>query len=621
MREKVMWRRLVIDESDLVPGADGSAGLNLLPVPADVSQVQISVAGLRALDVLLPSSVHQLDVTGCAPGLHLRLVERGGLHRLMVPPVGPGAVVRIWSDTPVQQLYICGLVQELDASLPADDGEVRLEIHECLRVGEAPWDDARITHAQASTADETPELVVYAGGTWAGTENVLKKRASARRFTAHGVIFPSRVELRRPLPEASFVGCRFLWLAGEPVQRLRIVDNPLLRSVEQHGRHLRVQGNCAAELFAQGHWQRMSVRNCPVRDLYVGSPVQLLLHGCGNLQSLHGQLASTDLNVIGGPVPNATGDARLVLSPRTPDEARQLLKRGHAPTACAVLDWASSTRSRSTLWIALRTLRVAADLGMDGNELWQRRDSLRALHHGGHPQAWWWDFPSDLALRGWSDDVRLWLRCVSQGVDAALQAMDGLCESVTPSSLSALCLVMLDDDLAVEERELLHELFSQQCRAAVRLRGFAVSHRKARGDIEAGGRDALMLVVSLLLRHPERQKAAELADLLAELVKATLWRSSAAAVLGTMHRHGCRRAAECLTELPRMRGVADEPVQGAALTQTVMWLLAQPPQQPSFWQGESAEEVVGEAGSDDESARSMPGYVIVGPDFTTERTA
>jgi len=219
---------------------------------------------------------------------------------------------------------------------------------------------------------------------------------------------------------------------------------------------------------------------------------------------------------------------------------------------------------------------------MHGDELWQRRDSLRALHHGGHPQAWWWDFPADLALRGWSDDVRLWLRCVSQGVEAPLQAMDAMCESVTPSSLAALCLVMLDVGLSVDEQQLVRELFVQQCHAAIRHRGFGVSHRKARGDIEAGGREALMLVVSLLLRHPERQQAAELADLLAEVVKVTLWRMSAATVLGAMHRYGCRRAAECLTELTRMRPMEGEPAQGAALIQTVVLMLAQKPQQPCF---------------------------------------
>ncbi|MBU6161132.1 MAG: hypothetical protein KGO50_08420 [Myxococcales bacterium] len=582
MGERIRSRRLVLTDAELGDLVDGGTGLDLMQLPADVDEVQLLAPELRAVDILLPASVKQLNVSGCAPGLHVRLVERGGLYRLVVPPEGPGAVVRVWSDTQVGQLYISGLVQELDACLPTEESDTRLEIRECLRIGEAPWDDARITHATAFYADETPELVVYAGGTWAGTTNVLKKKALARRLAAYGVTYPSYVELRKAMPSVSFVGCSFTKLVGESVQRLHIVDNPQLRLIELYGRHLRIQGLCAEDLVARGHWHRISMRNCPVRFLYVGSPVQLGLHGCSELKSLHGQLGSTDLNVVGGPVPNMSGDARLLLSPRTPEEARQLLESGHAPTAAAVLDWACSTRNRSTLWIALRTMCIAAELGMHGDELWQRRDSLRALHHGGHPQAWWWDFPADLALRGWSDDVRLWLRCVSQGVEAPLQAMDAMCESVTPSSLAALCLVMLDAGLSVDEQQLVRELFVQQCHAAIRHRGFGVSHRKARGDIEAGGREALMLVVSLLLRHPERQQAAELADLLAEVVKVTLWRMSAATVLGAMHRHGCRRAAECLTELTRMRPVEGEPAQGAALIQTVVLMLAQKPQQPCF---------------------------------------
>ena len=400
------------------------AGGAFLHVPRGVTTATIASRDLRAIDLRdCPDLVH-VDLSGCAPGLHVTALACPSLVSLALPDHGPGAVLHIDFGPRLPELRATGRVADLDAcwldedhpppppgTWGADHGLGPLRGRE----SRGPLSGISLGRPDAEPGD-AEFVILYAGE----APSRLELPASAREVLLHEVVglrtlasgeggdlrvvdlgsLPDLVELVGPVRARSlrFEDVPSLTLLEWTAGRVVLVRSGATSVVVENLVDELVAVGSAIESLEARYTDRISLISCPSLGRLVAAPrAHLSLYGAAGLEEIEGadtiEVKRVTLrDILGG---SFRSDSRL---------------------ATPALRWLGARHGPADTLDAIQVLHACALRGWDPGEVWEQRCALHAracLDRGLAEDAlrWDWDFPTDLADRGWEADLRLWRIC------------------------------------------------------------------------------------------------------------------------------------------------------------------------------------------------------------------
>ena len=374
---------------------------------------------IRCIAVEACPALTHLDLTGCAPGLHLTVTGCPALRRLRLPGAGPGAVIHIDAGSAAPRLRIRGGLQSLDAAWSG--GTLELAAPD-----DAPLHDAFIGLPSQEGTEWAHAAVVYLEA----TADRLEVPAGARTRVL-------QIHHAASLRTVSGGGAALQWVAlhhcpglaevalAPGLRRLELLDCPELATVGGHGRtlHLGRSGEAPGTLRVTCAWDHLSVTYSGLSRLLAPRCGALLLRACPRL----GQVEVPDqatIQLSGDCAPRGLQVARLRLDEHAVDALLGRAAAGRPGARTALLDWCRAVRDPAPLLLALEGLLGLARQGVDPGSLWtlrcvmHLRANRRARQRVTDPEAlayaagrWSWRFPEDLQQSGWDRDLRLWYHC------------------------------------------------------------------------------------------------------------------------------------------------------------------------------------------------------------------
>ena len=237
------------------------------------------IRNLRALDIHRSPQLETLDLTACAPGVHVGIRQAPRLRHILVPTGGHGAVIHVDAGRHAPVLFVTGAVDEIDACW--QHGRFRL-----AAPGLPPWQNVALNTAPADTA----EAVVLATDT-GPLVSAFHANNALRDLHLLDQALPDDLDLAH-LPHLSAVhqrrctGARRITLPNG-IQRLTITDQPDLAAITGSGHVLHVTRTPAAECSLHGLWSQALFDDARIRVLHAPLVRALELRGHPGVGSIH----------------------------------------------------------------------------------------------------------------------------------------------------------------------------------------------------------------------------------------------------------------------------------------------------------------------------------------------
>ncbi len=577
-----------------VPTPDGGGGA-LIEVPAGTTHCKVNGVNLRAVDVLADSTLRTLDLTGCHPAIHVSFVTPVHLERLRLPASGSGAVVHLplaGCDLPV---FITGSIDVIDAAWPGTDG-ARRTFDVSLRQHDTPATGAYIGPASgvrlAAIVDDG--LVALIRGNAAASElNDLASRS--RHVVIDSCLLTDGLRTEGELHTIEVRDSLIAGLAVDASHHVRIEGCRGLRQVEGHIKQLTLR-DCERvdTLRIEGYVSAADIAGVACDQLIIPTVQELNIQDGGEIGTIitlsdhTGPARRPRIRVRGRHAPKIEGSSQADVQPLTADDIYDTFVNGTEAGRQGMLRWARNCKPASQLWLALRVMAMAVDAGEPADEIWQDRCELARRKKAG--DTWKWRFPPDLAARGWTADVRLWLRCVAKRAPSAVVFGKTMAAAHHPQPIAALLLTAAGDDVAPPERGLLLEL----CRRALaeatdkgerldrirqRRRGPAMSLGLTRED-----QTWLWHGVRALTRLADHRDALRVADQMAAWVATCAPTTDGVRVVGRLAAHGSTVARQQLlglrSRLARRTDIDQD--MRVEIARTIAHQLVQPTLLPTF---------------------------------------
>jgi len=421
---------------DLESPYAGGAGLT---VGNGVRSATVRCPELRALDVGGCPDLERLDLSACAEGIILGIGSCPRLVQLILPTTGPGGTLHLSFGVRLPQLLVSGLVADVDLCWSNEDhpppgpgswgDEVGLGP---LRGRERrrPLDGLVITRPGAPlppgvefgvlVVDDEVEVLSLP----AGIQEVMIVDAPALRTVR---LDPSAryaaLELGS-LPELREL------VGGAAVDYLRIEDAPTLARVDWGGRRATLVRSGGASLQLAAPLQEVLLGESAATELDARFVDELHVRGCSALRRVV-VAPEGSVGVSGhSEIAEIEGAGALEVEQVT---LRQVLQGAFAADDAlrqAVLVWLGRRHGPTGSLEAVQILHACAARGWSLPKLWEQRCVLHARScaargHRDDGQRWAWDFPADLADRGWEADLQLWRLCRAEARRTSAESFQG----------------------------------------------------------------------------------------------------------------------------------------------------------------------------------------------------
>ena len=549
------------DEVHRAPRPDLAGGA-VVRVPAGTRRVVVTGSALKAVDIVAEPGLREVDVSDCGPGVHLTVFGTPDLARLVLPATGPGAVLHLDVGAPIDELQVVGPTDLVDIAWRTAGGSARGTYVDAPR-GQ-PFDGGWLGAAPKKPA--MAGLVVVTGG-----EAPADLLSDCGFTTSHVVIescsAPGGLDLPAPL--------RHVQLRDVDTPRLNVPDTVHLRLdgcrglARIDGRAERIVlrgGDSGARLDIDAWTDLVDLSGVKAGALGVSGVARLEAgdtHHIGRLDKSRHR-PGFEVVVAGGGAPQGVagdGAGESKVRPLTAsDVERQFAEKGGFGQA-AMLRWAAGCDQPSQLWLALHVLSMAVDHGHDAAECWKSRCELLLRHKRqdyvlrrapGTSASWNWNFPDDLAVRGWTGDLRLWLRAVAGGVPEAMTWVKTFAASTAPAQVCSLLTVAASPDVTAEESRLLRELASGALLRAAEPPPESRRTRKHRVEV-AGAADLgwLHLGARALVTLAVEPDTGDLAAAFARWTQRLAPTPEGVRLLDQLASHGCEQAGRSLLGLRR----------------------------------------------------------------------
>ena len=568
----------------LSPTPDGAHGARV-KLPPGTARAVIRGGGLQAVDVEADAGLTELDLTSCGGGLFVTLQGASSIQRICVPPSGKGAVFFMELSELRSPLRIEGAVQALDVTCRDERGRpalVRVDVKD--EVFHGAW-----LGASGAPLDMDAGLVALCGGKVDG--GWLSQATSARAVVLSRCAAPQGLTSPCALRQLVLTDVETPSLAFLSTKLVRLERCNTLASISGHAERLVIRdGMKVKELTITGHVGEADVAGAHCKILRIPAVQALVLHS-DEVEVLHTlATAETLVTVRGGRAPQVKGRQKLAVRPLTPADIEREFLHGTESGREGMLAWARGCKRNGELWLALQVLTSGIDTGVPASRAWADRCALAPR---GGKEHWEWNFPADLAIRGWSADVRLWLRCLAAELPEAAAYARVMCSALEPANFAALLAVAASADMSEDERTLLAEMALRVLEAGTRDGQRLDMKRKKNGTLERVGISA----VNVDWLHQAFRALLELSPLPLSVPLADAWAGWLAArapvpegveLLGSLAAHGCKRAEDSLVQLqqqlPRRKDL-DKKAK-AALSRALSLQLLQPARAPR-WGGAS----------------------------------
>ncbi|MFM2152727.1 MAG: hypothetical protein RL199_1162 [Pseudomonadota bacterium] len=562
---------------------------------AGAAWVTVTGSGLKAIDVEGDAALRELDLSGLPPDIHLTVCGAPSLARINLPADGSGAVVHLDPGGPIDELRVTGRCDLLDVAWRTSGGMARGTYVEAPK-GQ-PFAGAWL--GSGSKRPMPAGLVVVAGGRLPA--DILAGCAlTATHISLESCTAPAGLDLPAPLRQA----------------HLRDVETPML-NVPDVG-HLRLDG-CHGLSRIDGRVERLVLRggDCGERldidawtdavDLSGLKAAVLGVAGVARLEAIDSsrigrldkarQRPGFEVVVAGGGAPHGLagdGPGTGKVRPLTAADIERQFASQDAFGQVAMLRWAGDCDQPSQLWLALHVLAVAVDHGHDAAACWRARGDLLARHQrrdrslrGVAGGSWNWAFPDDLALRGWTGDLRLWLRALAAGVTDAVPWARHIAASTAPAQVCTLLTVAASPDVSPDERALLKELAADALAHAAAPP--SEPQRKQRRRVEVAGAGDLgwlhqgVRALVSLAREPD---AGDLSEVFARWTERLAPTPEGVRLLDQLASHGCAQARRSLVSLrgslDSRRDLGGDQKRLLAAALTMVLLAPTPDTEPTF---------------------------------------
>ncbi|MEN9798808.1 MAG: hypothetical protein RL653_2504 [Pseudomonadota bacterium] len=568
----------------LSPTPDGAAGARV-HLPAGTARAAISGLGLQAVDILADGALVELHLSGCGPGLFVTLQGTERLERLSVPETGPGAVLFLALSTLSTPLRVDGAVQCLDVACTDARGRpASFRVDGDGEVFRGAWlgSGGTVPHAEAGVVALCDGNV---DGAWLSHATAVRAMVLSRCRARAGLSTPcalrSLVLSDVETPSLSFQATEFV--------RLERCNS--LASISGHSGRLVIRGGSNVPVLTiTGHVGEADIFDIRCTSLHIPSAQRLALQANEQLRELH-TLASDDMivDISGGHSPKIFGRKNVAVRPLTPEDIEHEFLHGTEAGRAGMLTWARNCKKTGEYWLALQVLASAIDTGLPAGRAWKDRCELTPRGRGAG--AWEWNFPDDLAVRGWTADVRLWLRCLAEEVPEAIAYAEIMASGTQPAHLAALLAVAASTDLSDDERTLLTEMalraLEHGTKDGERLDMKVKEGKRTRVGISAVNADWLQQAFRALLELAPLPVSRTLARAWADWLFARAPIVEGVQVLGGLAAHGCERAQGHLVTLQQQApGRKDLDRKGrSALARAVALQLLQPERNPKWGGG------------------------------------
>lgn len=548
---------------DLRPTPDGAGGATV-HLPASTTHAVLSGPDLHAIDLHADAALHTLDLSGCRSGPHLVLMPGAQPSHILLPQGEAGAVLHMDLDAPLTELKIDGAVDWLDLAWRDDEGLV-CQVDVACRKRSPPFAGAWL--GPLTDAVVPRGLLLITSGS--AERFVLPRDAPVQHLGLFGCEVRGEMNVLCELDDLVLHDVSVTRVRVGKVRRATLSQCELLAEVDGTGAQLSIIGGCAPDgLRIMGYWKRaelwgVAARSlyCPaVRDLEVAAPE------VREIVTLWAEATLNDersVSLRGGRGAAVDGDRVVPVQPMRADDIFEAFNTEDQGARSGMVHWARLCDRPSDLWMALRVLAMAVDAGLDAADMWSHRCEIAARRGArgaarNRKNTWLWQFPEDLADRGWTADVRLWLRCVGREVPGAIAFAEVMATSHHPVHIAALLLTANGGDTSAAERDLLRTLATRGMRGAIAgevridlLRQHRASaYEQAQTGLFAADQRWLQHAVSSVIAHAEEPgcnaiAAATLVDYLATCAPTEL----GVRLIGALRSHGCAGAGTALLRL------------------------------------------------------------------------
>lgn len=561
----------------------------LVRIGHGVTSANIDTPELHAIDLVDGPDLVSVDLSACAPGLHLRVADCPALRRLGLPRDGSGAYLHLDFGRTLPHLTATGAIADVDfCRLETDELDPYwVDADAEQGVGPLRGRDRRgplsgmFIGGPEDTVPGQTELVVLQAGT---ARSELTLPASAREVLLHDLAGLRTLRL----PD----GASLDWLEAERcpdlleltgagrVDRVRIDGAAPLTRLDWSGRHASVARSGSASLLVDAPWQTVSVRESGLRALDARFVDQIEVYSCTDLRRIQ---ASPDAVLVAadvGRLEQVDGVAEIDFVRVTPREILEGAFLGDPRLVDQVVTWLARRHGPSATNDALQVLHACAVAGWSAEPLWDARCTLHArsclaLQVSDDANTWAWNLPDDLGHLGWEADLRLWRRALGahRAADAPWSAPDPrefghvVAEASEPEHLLAIATAtarayLADADDADSLFGLLLGSLDSGARRGSRLGcepfkppGLARTTDPNVG-IRAAAFDRIRGTLALLLRLREYTDAPAAAALLARWVGRRMPYAQGLDLLGALRDLGC---GEATASLAGFAGDATEP--------------------------------------------------------------
>ena len=571
------------------------AGGAVVRIPHGTTHAVIEGPSLRAVDILCDDALRILDVRDCRPGVHVTFVLESNLDQLLLPDDGPGAVLHLQIATTQRPFFVDGAIDHFDAAwLEADETSSNFNYKTHRRDTAAAGGYVGPPDGGWQRNNLTPDVLVLVGG--AVSKALLSNLGDRTRFMLlHDCTATEGVHLTGHVQELAIRASTLSEFTVDSAQRISMQDCNDLARIQGDIAHLAIRGGGAVDtLRIDGYVGNADIAGVACQQLEIPAVRRMKMRDVDNLErviTLGAGAAdgwSPDIRVRGRHAPAIEGNHRGQLQPLTADDIYEVFVHGTPIARAGMIRWASQCEDPTHFWLALRVLAMAVDAGEPADDIWDMRGEILRRHTKG--EAWAWAFPEDLAARGWTADVRLWLRCVAAEASAALDYPPKMTSEGKPEPIGALLLTATGEDITGDERTLLLRLALFALRNArdeqKRLdvpRHIQGRQRMSEG-LERNQETWLWHGVRALTKLAEHRMSGEVADTMSSWFGTCAPTTDGVRLIGRLAAHGSSRARWWLmqlrSDLPRRDDIDDD--TRLEIARAIAHQLVQPPATPRF---------------------------------------
>ncbi len=423
----------------LAPVLDRQRG-TMLAIAPGVERGFLAVPHARYVDVTAGPTVRVLDLSTAAPGVHITIQQCPQLVELHVPAQEPGAVVHVSFSGASPALSVVGCVADFDAAWGSSDRALDTTHSTAISTAFSNKDSnamptARLTAGRSSRGPRQNLWLGPLGSTWPNAELVVLLRtgngnalhvpadAACRELVLQGLDTITSLQVDRPLDtlEIQLCGALQAVTVAHELQRLRVEQCPALADIDGTGQAVSLaRGTGANILTLHGLWWAVRLTNCTPTVVAAPLVAEMDVMACPNLRRVQ-LLAGSTLRCADVPkLDSVDGPTRLDVDPNSAFEGLRAAVGSNPQVRQALLGSVEEARTPKQILRAMQVLAELTRAGLAENTAWQHRVALYQRSVA-RPQLgkWAWQFPADLADRGWMSDLRLWLMCRNAVPEAA----------------------------------------------------------------------------------------------------------------------------------------------------------------------------------------------------------